>query len=159
MTLGVKDVAKWRQAFVEAVQELSETCFGGVPVTERGYRNKMPDSLLGAFVQVVSKEGAVLVGLIASSEACDGLARLMLQMEPEDEIAENDANDAMGEIINIAAGGIKTKLSAEIGAIELGLPLFLSGRLHAVGNIAVEVAEMSIGHFPCELIVFALTGK
>lgn len=159
MTLGVKDVAVWRHAFVESIQELSEGFLGGVTVSEIGSRQEMPDSLLGAFVQVVSKEGAVLLGIIGSSESCDGLARLMLGMAPEDEIAEGDANDAMGEIINIAAGAIKTKLATRVGSIELGLPLFLSGRLRAVGHIAVEVAEVVIGDYNCELIVFALTGK
>jgi CheY-specific phosphatase CheX len=65
----------------------------------------------------------------------------------------------MGEIINIAAGTVKTKLSAQLGSIELGLPLFLSGRLRAVGHIAVELTEVRIDSYDFSLIVFALTGK
>ncbi|MGC4069146.1 MAG: chemotaxis protein CheX [Polyangiaceae bacterium] len=159
MTLGISDVASWRRTFVESVQELSSSFLCGVPVAEVGHKQQMPDDLLGAFVQVVCPEGAVLLGITGTSESCAGLAKLMLGMDPEDEISEDDSNDAMGEIINIAAGTLKTKLSSQVGNIELGLPLFLSGRLRAVGHIAVELTEVEIGPHACALIVFALTGK
>jgi len=159
MTLGIKDVSSWKLAFFESIQELSEGFLGGATIVEMGHKQEMPPELLGAFVQVVCAEGAVLLGITGSAEDCSGLAKLMLGMAPEDEIDEVDANDAMGEIINIAAGAIKTKLSSQVGSIELGLPLFLSGRLRAVGHIAVELTEIEIGPHPCALIVFALTGK
>jgi hypothetical protein len=159
MTLGISDVASWKTAFFESMQELSDGFLGGVPISMVGHKQEMPDSLLGAFVQVVCPEGAVLLGITGSSEACDGIAKLMLSMDPEDPIDESDANDAMGEIINIAAGTVKTKLRAQLGSIELGLPLFLSGRLRAVGHIAVELTEVKIGPYDFALIVFALTGK
>lgn len=44
-------------------------------------------------------------------------------------------------------------------SIEVGLPLFLSGRLRAVGNIAIDLTEVTIGPYRCALMVFALTGK
>jgi CheY-specific phosphatase CheX len=159
MTLGISDVVSWKKAFFESMQELSDGFLGGVTITEVGHKQEMPDSLLGAFVQVVCPEGAVLLGITGSTESCDGIAKLMLGMDSDDEIEESDANDAMGEIINIAAGTVKTKLSAQLGSIELGLPLFLSGRLRAVGHIAVELTEVRIDSYDFSLIVFALTGK
>jgi CheY-specific phosphatase CheX len=141
------------------MKELCDGFLSGVEIAELGHRHEMPDSLLGAFVQVVCPEGAVLLGITGTSEACDGIARRMLGMDPDEPIEESDANDAMGEIINIAAGTVKTKLSPQLGSIELGLPLFLSGRLRAVGHIAVELTEVRIGSREFSLIVFALTGK
>jgi hypothetical protein len=51
------------------------------------------------------------------------------------------------------------KLASSMGNIELGLPVFLSGKLRAIGRIAVETCKASVGGFDCELIVFALSGK
>lgn len=159
MTLGIRDVQSWREAFFESVAQLSERCLDGAVVTETGHSQEMPEELLGAFVQVVSCEGAVLLGITGPAESCNGLAKLMLAMAPEDDIDERDANDAMGEMANIAAGATKSKLASSIDNIEVGLPLFLSGRLRAVGNIAIDLTEVTIGPYPCALMVFALTGK
>jgi CheY-specific phosphatase CheX len=159
MTLGIRDVTTWNRAFFESVVELADGFLGGASVEIRAQKQEMPYALLGAFVQMVCPEGPVLLGITGSSKACHGLAKLMLGLEPEDEINEDDANDAVGEMINIAAGGMKSRLSGQLGNIELGLPVFLSGRLRAVGNIAVESTEVSIGSHSCELLVFALTGK
>jgi len=159
MTLGIKDVGTWRTAFFEAVQELSDGFLGGAVVARVGQTQEMPYALLGAFVQVVCDEGPVLLGITGSSKACNGLAKLMLGMNDDDDIDEVDAYDAVGEIINIAAGGVKTRLTGTLGKIELGLPVFLSGRLRAVGHIAVESTQVKIGEHQCELLVFALTGK
>lgn len=159
MTLGIRDVQLWKKAFLDSVEELSTRFIARATVTEIAHKQEMPDELLGAFIQVVCPEGAVLLGITGTAESCDGLAKMMLGMDPKDSIDEADANDAMGEIINIAGGATKTKLSQHMDNIEIGLPLFLSGRLRAVGNIAVELTEVKIGQYPCALIVFALTGK
>lgn len=159
MTLGISDVRSWKNAFLEAIEELSVGFLGGAPVKPLNHKQEMPYALLGAFVQVVCSEGPVLLGITGSSESCHGLAKLMLGMDPTEPIDEIDANDAVGEMINIAAGAMKSKLAGQLGSIELGLPVFLSGRLRAVGHIAVESTEVTIGPFPCELLVFALTSK
>jgi hypothetical protein len=159
MTLGIKDVKAWRMAFFEAVQELADGFLGGAQVERLGQTQEMPYALLGAFVQVVCDEGPVLLGITGSSNSCMGLAKMMLGMSETDELEEPDAFDAVGEIINIAAGGMKTRLTGSLGKIEIGLPVFLSGRLRAVGHIAVESTEVRIGPYEFELLVFALTGK
>ena len=159
MTLGIKDVKIWKSAFIESVQELGATFLGGAEVVVLDHKQAMPEDLLGSFVQIVCPEGPVLLGITGPEGSCLSLAKLMLGMAPEDELAEADAFDAMGELINIAAGGIKMRLAAKLGSIELGLPMFLSGRLRAVGHIEVELTEVTIGGNHCALMVFALTGK
>ncbi|HEY5957521.1 MAG TPA: chemotaxis protein CheX [Polyangiaceae bacterium] len=159
MTLGIGNVGNWRNAFLESVQELSIGFLGGTEVIVTGEKQEMPYALLGAFVQVVCSEGPVLLGITGTSASCHGLAKLMLGMDLKEPIGEDDANDAVGELINITAGLIKTKLSNQLGNIELGLPVFLSGRLRAIGRIAVASTEVKIGPYPCELLVFALTGR
>jgi CheY-specific phosphatase CheX len=159
MTLGIRDVGGWTEAFFESVQEVAESLLGGAKLVLKERKQEMPYALLGAFVQVVCPTGPVLLGITSSSNSCYGLARLMLGMQPDEEVLESDAFDAVGEIMNVVVGAMKTKLAGEIGNIELGLPVFLSGRLRAVGHIAVESTEVTIGQYPCELLVFTLTGK
>jgi CheY-specific phosphatase CheX len=119
----------------------------------------MPDPLLGSFIQVVCVEGPVLLGITGTETTCDHLAKLMLGMEPDEELPESEAFDAVGEIMNIVAGSMKTKLADSVGLLELGLPVFLSGQLHAVGNIVVQNIEVTVGSDPCNLLVFAITGN
>ncbi len=159
MIPGIKDIRSWSAALFESVQDLAEDMLGGATVAANAQKQEMPSALLGAFIQVVCSEGPVLLGLTGSTENCEGLARLMLGMDPTEPIAELDAFDAIAEIINIVAGSLKTKLAGTVGNIELGLPVFLSGKLRAIGRIAVETCEVSVGGFDCELIVFALSGK
>ena len=159
MIPGIKDINCWSAALFESVQDLALDMLGGATVVSKVQKKEMPPDLLGAFIQVVCSEGPVLLGLTGSTANCEGLARIMLGMEPDEPIAELDAFDAIAEMINIIAGLMKTKLASSVGNIDLGLPVFLSGRLRAIGRIAVDSHEASVGGFDCELIVFALSGK
>jgi len=156
---GIKDISSWSTALFDAVQDLAEDMLGGAKVVSKEQKQEMPDVLLGAFIQVVCAEGPVLLGLTGTPANCDGLARLMLGMALDEPIEELDSFDAIAEMINIIAGSLKTKLATTVGNIELGLPVFLSGRLRAIGRIAVESHQASIGGYDCEMIVFALSGK
>jgi CheY-specific phosphatase CheX len=156
---GIKDITSWSAALFESVEDLAEDMLGRAVVVSKAQKQEMPACLLGAFIQVVCAEGPVLLGLTSSTENCENLARLMLGMEPGEPIPELDAFDAIAEMINIIAGSLKTKLASPVGNIELGLPVFLSGKLRAIGRIAVQTHEISIGGFDCELLVFALSGK
>lgn len=156
---GIKDIGSWSVAFLESVKDLAHDMLGGVPVVAKARKPEMPYALLGAFMQVVCTEGPVLLGITATNANCDGLARLMLGMSADEPIAELDSFDAIAEIINIVAGMMKTKLAGQVGNIDLGLPVFLSGRLRAIGRIAVETYEISVANYNCELVVFALSGK
>jgi CheY-specific phosphatase CheX len=159
MTLSIKDIGTWSEAFIESVEELGETFLGEVELIVQKEEHELPERIMGSFVQVVGPEGPVLLGVTGSPETCDGLARLMLQMEPNEEIDQMDMTDALGEIINIAAGGIKNRLSPTLGDIELGLPLFVTGALRAIGHIEVRASHSTLGCFPCTLVVLALTGR
>jgi CheY-specific phosphatase CheX len=159
MIRGIKDIGSWSDAILQAARDLARDMLGGVPVVSKELKFEMPFALLGAFVQVVSPEGPVLLGITASSTHCDGLARLLLGMSPNEPIEETDSYDAVAEIVNILAGSVATKLSADMGQIDIGLPVFLNGRLRAFGKIAVVSHEISIGACNCELVVFALSGK
>lgn len=159
MTLVIKDVGTWSEAFKDSAQELAETFLGGAELVIEREETVLPIRIAGAFLQVVSPVGPVLLGVTGGPESCDGLARLLLGMAPEDPIDQVDMTDAMGEIINIAAGGIKNRLTPTLGEIELGLPLFLMGALRAIGHIEVSTTHIVLGGHACALVVLGLSGR
>jgi CheY-specific phosphatase CheX len=159
MIRGIKDIGSWADAFFAATQDLARDMLGGVPVVSRTIKHEMPYALLGAFIQVVCSEGPVLLGITANNAHCDGLARLMLGMAPDEPIQETDSFDAIAEMINILSGLVKTKLSDQLEYYDIGLPIFLSGRLRAAGRIGVVSHEISIAALDCELVIFALSGN
>lgn len=159
MIRGIKDIGSWSDAFFEATQDLARDMLGGVPVVSKVIKHEMPYALLGAFIQVVCSEGPVLLGITATNAHCDALARLMLGMSPEEVIAETDSFDAVAEMINILSGSVKTKLKDRLEYYDIGLPIFLNGRLRAAGRITVVSHEVAIAAHECELVIFALSGS
>jgi len=159
MIHGIKDIGSWAAAFYESTQDLARDMLGDVPVVSKLVKNEMPYALLGAFIQVVCSEGPVLLGITANNANCASLARLMLGMSPDDPIEETDTFDAMAEMINILSGLVKTKLSDRLDHYDIGLPIFLNGRLRAAGRVAVVSHEVSVASHDCELVILALSGS
>ncbi len=146
-------------ALAGAMEETAEAFLGGLRVKTIALSTTLPPEFGGSFIQLVSPKSPVLIGLIGPDNTCYALGRQMLGMEPSEDLTESDMTDAMGEIINVAAGGLKTRLPPEVGSVELGLPLFLNGSLRASGNVAAEVATAQIGSHFCAFLVLSLGGR
>jgi CheY-specific phosphatase CheX len=159
MIRGIQDIGSWAAAFYDSTKDLARDMLGGVPVKSNLIKHEMPYALLGAFIQVVCSEGPVLLGITANNENCDSLARLMLGMAEDEPVEETDSFDALAEMINILSGLVKTRLSERLDHCEIGLPIFLNGRLRAAGRVAVLSHEITIASFDCELVILALSGS
>ncbi len=55
------------------------------------------------------------------------VTRAMFMLEPDEEVAEDDMADAIGEFVNIVAGMLKRKLADREYAVRIGLPMFVRG--------------------------------
>ncbi len=55
----------------------------------------------GALVALLSPEEKLQVGLFSSEAGCALLARALLGMEPDEELADDDLRDAIGEVVNM----------------------------------------------------------
>lgn len=71
-------------------------------------------------------QGMVVLGL--GREAAIEATTILLQQRPTD--LDGDVTDAVGELVNIIAGGAKADL-AELG-LSLGLPTVITGRSHRI---------------------------
>jgi hypothetical protein len=126
------------EALVDAIREVSATVLGGtsvetlgnpsvdVPVDAVGSRPGI-GAVDGAYVSLVTPEEPIQVGLVVERPGCQSLAKALLGMEPSDEdLPESDVSDAMCELINMVAGGLKRRVDGRM-SIVLGLPLFVAG--------------------------------
>ncbi|RYZ09573.1 MAG: chemotaxis protein CheX [Myxococcales bacterium] len=96
----------------------------------------------GAYLSLSTPEEPIQVAIIVGAQDCQLLAKALLGLEGEDEdLPAGDVSDAMCEIINMIAGGLKRRVSGEL-AVTLGLPMFVSGQ--PLPNQQQEVSSRSL---------------
>jgi hypothetical protein len=83
----------------------------------------------GAFVPVSAAEASVQIGIVGDEVSLRTLAAALLGL-PAAEVAMADVADAMGEIANMVAGGVKTRMLAQV-RVTVGLPVFVHGWIDA----------------------------
>jgi hypothetical protein len=107
----------------------------------------------GAYLSLSTPEEPIQVGLLVSPEGGQLLAKVLLGMEAgDDDLPAGDVSDAMCELINMIAGGLKRRVGSEL-SITLGLPMFVAG--HLLPNQQQEVASRSlrVGETSAKLIL------
>lgn len=73
---------------------------------------------------------SAMLGIHCPSAVGLAVAGAMLGMEPEEINA--DVKDALGEIANMMAGGIKERLSSENIDLELAIPTAITGQAYVI---------------------------
>lgn len=79
------------------------------------------------------------------------VAANMLGLEPEDELAEHRANDAVKELLNVACGHVLTGLAGEEPVFDLAVPTLMAldeigwnKFVHAPGCMALSVEDVPV---------------
>ena len=143
----------WTDAMVDSLNELATDMLGFDEGKLVEIRDEMPDSMIGAHVAMVSIQEALSVGFISDKEGCNALARALLCMEPDEELPESDVADALGEIVNIIAGGVKRRLVERDASIKIGLPVYFSGKMKPTKNTKSKVLEVQLGTVHAQLFL------
>lgn len=146
-------LADWLAAAEKVLAELANSCLAFDGVERTGHRTELPRTLPGAYVPLVTPAGSLQVGIAAEIEQCRALARALLCMEPEEELAPADVADALGEIVNILAGGLKARMVESAPSISLGLPIFINGAIEPTDKLEFAISEMRIGPIPASLVL------
>jgi len=143
-------------ALTESASELTSTVLGGLafealgPCADFGAGN-------GAYLGLVAQEEPIQVGILVDGPGCQALSKALLGMEPADEdLPPSDVSDAMCEIINIIAGGLKRRVAQRM-PVTMGLPIFVSG--HPLPNQQQTVLARSIKIGEVAASVLLLTQK
>lgn len=153
-------ITEWMQALNDAMGEIATTALGlsGFEIVRTSHA--VPAGLEGAYLALVGQEDSIQIGLASNAEGCQLLAKSLLGMAPEDpDMEPGDLADAMGEIVNISAGGIKARVHGKVPPIKIGLPIFVTGSVQPSGKKQVMlVAEVLIGSVPAALVLIEPRG-
>lgn len=142
----------WAAAAVEATLEMTGATLGFEGVA--GGPNSGPGNLPGAYIGLMAPSEVVQVGLVAEMSGLQTLAKSMMGMAPEDEdLPSTDVADAIGEIANIFAGGIKKRMLPRLGSVSLGLPLFINGHIEPTEKLIIHAVDLQLGPVATSLLV------
>jgi CheY-specific phosphatase CheX len=148
------DMKAWIDAMTDSLDEVARNMLGFEEIRVVTVDNVLPPNMLGAHLAMVSLEDSLQVGLITNKAGCQTLAAGLLGQEsPESVLPENDVADAIGEIVNMIAGGIKRRMIAIEPTLTLGLPIFFKGYLKPAGSMEAALVEVTIGSIAAKLFV------
>lgn len=144
----------WMRALESAAHELAEEGLGfseGKVVPGHLELHEVP---WGSLVALTAEDRSVQIGLVASDEHCPTLVRAFLQLEEDEELEDQDVADALGEMANVLAGGVKVRL--EDGSLNLGLPVVLRGVRDMPKTAKTKVATTTMRWETAEAQLFLL---
>lgn len=154
MTKPNSTVDDWMNAFTGAIEQLAVDSLqvelnGGLDRNDA-----TPGNMTGALIALISEDVSVQLGFFATQEGCKQFTRQLLMMEPDEEDpTDEDIADALGEIVNISAGIVKTTMNDAHPSINLGLPICLCGRIRTTDQTEVAAGAIALGNETAQLIV------
>lgn len=124
-----------------------------VPETQAEGETAAIESNLSSLIGLAGDLKGILA-IQCPSEVAMGITGAMLGMEVT-ELGE-DVKDAIGEIANMIAGGLKASLTASVGKIELAIPTTVIGKAIRISGLSGATRVMvpfssPIGRFGVEL--------
>jgi CheY-specific phosphatase CheX len=146
------DLASWLADLEGAFQEVATSALA-LDGLEVASRHEVAPALHGAYLGLVGPAGAVQIGIASSPEGCLALAQGLMGMGPGETMPDAEVADAVCEIINIVAGGFKTRLRDRASPLQMGLPVFIRGAIQSTERVAVQVAEGKAGAVPVAMIL------
>jgi hypothetical protein len=154
-------VADWVVAMADASTELALS-LGIEGVEVLGWHTVPPTGMAGAYIPLLAEDQTLQLALLASPAGCADLSRLLLGMEPGEEVSDADIADAVGELVNIVAGGVKQRMQGPDrigsgGSLRLGLPVFIHGYVQPTQQLEVCLASVRIGEVEAHLMALRST--
>ncbi len=147
-------LSDWMKATVDAAAEFSTTTLDASLKTLES--SNLPLDLTGCFVALVGEEGSLQIGLASDSAGCMTLAKALFGSD--EDLPENDVGDALGEIANIVAGGVKKRMSGQV-PLALGLPIVMEGHIRLTDRQQIVQLDVSLGDVPTRLLIVSSKGQ
>lgn len=119
------------QLLDDAVESVIETCEMQLmlPLEVAGATTS-PDhdcSTYGSAIALTDPTGGYNLMLVGDENSIRTLTRKLFFLEEGEEVTRDDMADAIGELVNVAAGAVKSARQEDKPDLQLGLPLFLTG--------------------------------
>lgn len=126
---GKLSLADWMGEALAAAFDVSLTSLGKENYRVVGPVERYdPKNMAGAYVPMISREDAVIIGLLTNKTGCQELAKYFLQTENrQSALSKEDAADAVRELLNILCGVMKRQMVERHPIVKTGLPVFVEG--------------------------------
>jgi hypothetical protein len=145
---------EWLSFTRDAAAEIATSALGmGNVRWQRPPGTTLPSDLCGVYIPLMAEGYSVQIGLLGRRDVCASLAKSLLGMGP-DEVLTDDADvfDAVGEVTNMVAGGVKVRAAPQI-SVQLGLPLAHSGTRVPLAGATFEHGLMQMDDNDVWLVV------
>jgi hypothetical protein len=133
------NLIEWMNLTVDSATEIATGALGmGNVRWQRPPGVTLPPDLCGVYIPLITEGYSVQIGVLGRRDVCASLAKSLLGMGA-DEGFEDDADvfDAVGEVTNMIAGGLKVRAAAHLD-VKLGLPHAISGAALLPGGTTFE---------------------
>jgi len=144
---------EWRKVVLAAADDLAVTTLGYEPGQVVSNGSVLPEMPFGSFVALTGETISVQIGIAVTRPACLQLARAMLCMEADEELGEEDLTDVLGEMVNVLAGGAKSRLADRVEPMRIGLPIVVHGFVDVTKVAEVDVTILRWGAVEAQLIL------
>lgn len=153
-TIELKD---WLEALTEVVRDYAGRSlrFDGAPAALGGAGEG--ETRPAAYVAILGERCSMHLGISSTMDGCRALVRALLGMRQKDAISDSEVVDGMSEILNIAAGKVKSRMVVRDGSLKLGLPIFVQGQVGLGESTERASIDVMIGPVPCKLLVYRRT--
>jgi Chemotaxis phosphatase CheX len=149
MSAQALGLPSWLEQFGASIADVSQD-FGGIQdSTDDPARVQQ----WGGYISLLNGEGSVRLGVSATEQGCLALARGVLALEDDVMLPKRDVADALCEFLNIVAGNLKKRVQEQTGALNIGLPVFLTEPPRSSADQEAVVKAVLIGATPVALTV------
>jgi CheY-specific phosphatase CheX len=153
-TIELKD---WLEALTEVIRDYAGRSlrFDGAPAASNGAGEG--EARPAAYVAILGERCSMHLGISSSMDGCRAIVRALLGMRQKDAISDDEVVDGMSEILNIAAGKVKSRMVVRDGSLKLGLPIFVQGQVGLGESTERASIDVMVGPVPCKLLVYRRT--
>lgn len=153
MTTASIDI--WLDELISAAEEVATSALGFEVSTLVNKDKPSNEDLRGSYLAMVGDEQTVQLGIAVKPEDSIPLARALMCMEPEDgDLSDEEIIDALGEMVNILAGGLKTRMDGRAPPMVIGMPLVMQGHVEVPNRASIARALVDWGGIEAQLLVY-----
>lgn len=135
-------ISEWQRAAIEVASEIGESVLAFEQCGPPERIAAIGSGRRGAYVPILSGDYSLHVGVVSDDAGCASLTRALLVMGADEAVSLDDIHDAVGEIANMVAGGVKTKVTARGVPVQIGLPIFIHGHIESGAGTQALVSQM-----------------
>jgi Chemotaxis phosphatase CheX len=138
-------IQDWLKAAVDTAVELGSGVLGFPAAAELPPPPLLLPTGQGSYVPIQGPGFSMHIGLVSDLTDCTNLARALLGLEPEENATLDEVVDAIGELANMLAGGVKSRLIGREPSQQIGLPIFIDGTIRSTPNMETAVGMIAMG--------------